>query len=254
MKGIVLLSGGLDSTLVLLKLLKEGLEVVPMFVDYNQWPLEGEFNSVHRIVRWTEHNPPLVEDWLKKGLKTNSSAFLLKQMVKIPVGLNTFEGKVGSVWGRGIALVGLAAMWAYTHGNDYEFIALGNHRGDVGPGCKPGQFDASLHDSLLEGTKGQLDLVLPIRELTVEDIGKELAKFDKELFDLTYSCYWYPPCGYKSVHEDYRCPGCRRKVIAMEAAADTDSGLYQYFQQRLFRLPNCKERTYQSTSAESTGY
>ena len=52
MKGIVLLSGGLDSALVLLKLLKEGHDVVPMFVDYHQWPLEGEFNAVHRIIRW----------------------------------------------------------------------------------------------------------------------------------------------------------------------------------------------------------
>ena len=254
MKGIVLLSGGLDSTLCLLKLLKEKHKVIPMFVNYNQWPLEGEFNAVHRVIKWTEHHSPEVDNWLDKGLKTNSSSLLLHQMIKLQIGLTTFEGRVGSVWGRSIALVGLAAMWAYTNGNDYEFISLGNHRGDVGPDCKPGQFDASLHDSLIEATKGQLDLVLPIRTLTIEDIGRELAGFGRELFDLTYSCYWYPPCGYKSLHEEYRCPGCRRKVIAMEAAAKKNTGLYEYFQQRLFRLPNCKERTYQSPLAEKTGY
>ena len=253
MKGIALFSGGLDSTLVLLKLLEEGHEVVPMFVDYNQWSREGEFNAFVRVRNWVEgkisgkynyNTPP--------GVLASYGTLL--QYIKIGIGLATFDGKVGSVWGRNIALVGLAAMWAYINGNDYEFIALGLHRGDVGPDCKPGEFDTSLHDSLLVGTKGQLGLILPIRDLTIEDIGKELAKFGKELFDLTYSCYWHPPCGYKSTNEDYRCPGCRRKVVAMKAAAEGDSGLYEYFQQRLFNLPNCQERTYQSPLAERTGY
>ena len=254
MKGIVLFSGGLDSTLCLLKLLQDGHEVVPMFVDYNQWPREGEFNSSHRVVSWIEKYPPEVDNWLKRGFKTSSSGSLLHQMAVVQIVLNTFEGRVGSVWGRNIALVGLAAMWAYTNGDDYEFISLGNHEGDVGPDCKPGLFDIDLDVALWNATKGKIRLTLPIRELTIEDIGEELAKFGKELFDLTYSCYWYPPCGYKSLHEDYRCPGCRRKRIAMEAAAERDSGLDQYFRERLYGHPNCKKVTYQSPLAEKVDY
>ncbi len=238
MKGIVLLSGGLDSTLVLLKMLKKGHECVPMFVDYNQWSLEGESIAVSRLIQYLE-----VE---KK--------YNLLQTVKIQIGLTTFEGRVGSVWGRNIALVGLAAMWAYTNGNDYEFIALGIHKGDVGPDCKPGAFDTYLGDALFQGTKEKLGLMLPIKELTIEDIGKELSKFGRELFELTYNCYWYPPCGYKSTNEEYRCPGCRRKVLAMKAAAKTNSSLQQYFQERLYRLPNYKQRTYQSPKADKVDY
>ena len=141
-------------------------------------------------------------------------------------------------------------MWAYTHGNDYEFIALGNHRGDVGPDCKPGQFDSSLHDALMEGTKGQLDLVLPIRDLTTEDIGRELARFGIP-WNLMYSCYWHPFCGYKSPKEDYRCPGCRRKTIAMRAGGATP--------EQLALPPNAPGNgigtfSYQSPLAEEVGY
>jgi len=238
MKGIVLLSGGLDSTLALLKLLKEGNEVVPMFVDYNQWSLEGE-----------EYSSVMVYHKLK-GSNLGDS---LRPLVTVKVDLDRYalpegEGsqKIGSVWGRNIALVGLAAMWAYTHGNDYEFVALGNHKGDVGPDCKPGGFDYHLDAALHWSTKDRISLLLPIEDLTIEDIGKELAKFGRELLDLTFSCYWWPPCGYRSLHEDYRCPGCRRKVLAMKAAGVTD--------QKLLELPNCQERTYQSPLAERPGY
>lgn len=244
MKGIVLCSGGLDSTLALLKLLKEGHEVVPMFVDYNQWSLEGEREAVDGIWAWLAI----------KGIYSNLGSVVSNKITWDGEWDEWKDERIGSVWGRNIALVGLAAMWAYTHGNDYDFIALGNHRGDVGPDCKPGLFDEDLDHTLRDATKSKIHLVLPIKELTIEDIGKELAKFGRELFELTYSCYWETPCGYRSPNDSYRCPGCRRKVLAMEAAAEGDSGLQEYFQQRLFRLPNCEGRTYQSPLAEEIGY
>ncbi len=240
MKGIVLLSGGLDSTLVLLKLLKDGREVVPMFVDYDQWSLEGELKATTEVVEWASH-PHFEGD--SDRCTFLSPGFHLKDLVEIRLGWKE-EEKVGSVWGRSIALVGLAAMWAYTHGDDYDFIALGNHKGDVGPDCKPGHFDYCLRNTLSEATKAKLDLILPIEELTVEDIGKELAEFGIP-WNLMYSCYWYPPCGYKSENEEYRCPGCRRKYLAMRAAGiDMEESA----------RPNCEEVTYQSPLSESPGY
>ena len=202
MKGIVLLSGGLDSTLVLLTLLREGHKVTPMFVDYNQWPLTEELAASLKVVSWSSKT----KFPLQNSVNLMAPGYRLQPLVELKVSLG--DQKIGSVWGRGIALVGVAAMWAYTHGNDYEFIALGNHQGDVGPDCKPGQFDASLHDALIEGTKGQLDLVLPIRHLTIEGIGKELAGFGIP-WNLMYSCYWTPYCQYKSTNDEYLCPGCR---------------------------------------------
>ena len=237
MKGIVLCSGGLDSTLALIKQLELGLECVPMFINYNQWPSEGEHEAFHNIVAWCKTT------WPSQVLDA----------VEPQISLGDDEG-IGSVWGRGIALVGIASMWAYTHDNDYDFIALGNHQGDVGPDCKPGSFDHQLNTLLFDTTKGKLSLSLPIRSLSIGDIGKELASYDKKLFELTYSCYWGPPCGYKSANDSYRCPGCRRKVMAMEAAAQGNSGLQEFFQERLYQLPNCESRSYQSPRAERVEY
>ena len=226
MKGIVLCSGGLDSTLALIRLLKEGNLCVPMFVDYNQWSLEGERNAVR------EASSYLVE---KEG------------KLSLPISLTIRNGetqeRVGSAWGRGIALVGLAAMYAYTHGDDYGFIALGNHRGDVGPDCKPGVFDARMDAVLETATKGRMRLSLPIRNLTVEDIGRELGEYGIP-WEYMYSCYWYPSCQYRSENDTYLCPGCRRKVIAMRAAKAPADRIY----------PPNGSRSYQSPLAEPTEY
>ena len=230
MKGICLCSGGLDSTLALVKLLEQGHEVVPVFVDYNQWSLEGELSALNSL----------------KGISL-LNRYILDYFYTIMVDLNSDDlvsPGIGSVWGRGIALVGLAAMWAYTHGDDYDFIALGNHRGDVGPDCKPTNME-ELDPVVRLMTKGRIEIWQPIRDLQIEDIGMQLKDYGVP-FDILCSCYWGPPCGYKSVKEEYRCPGCRRKVLAMKAAGITD--------EKLLNFPNGRERTYQSGKAEEVGY
>jgi len=250
MKGIVLLSGGLDSTLVLLTLLKEGHKVTPMFVDYNQWPLDQELAASIKVINWASSIGFPVDTTKSTSLSTpifSKPGYYLSSLVCLKI--RGDDQKVGSVWGRGIALVGLAAMWAYTHGNDYKYIALGNHSGDVGPDCKPGLFDINLNNTLIEATKCEMELVLPIRHLTTEDIGKGLAEFGIP-WNLMYSCYWTPHCQYKSTKDEYLCPGCRRKFLAMREGGATE--------EELLLPPNAfsaeEARTYQSDKAERPGY
>lgn len=231
MKGISLCSGGLDSSLALLKLLDQGHTVAPMFVDYGQWPRDKEYDAFLNVVSWC----------------TGTYKGQVKEFPVLTVRLGEDDQKVGSVWGRGIALAGLASMWAYTHGNDYDFIALGNHDGDVGPDCKPGNFDNQLNAVLFEGTKGRIGLSLPIRNYNIEKIGKEIGSHGLP-FDILYSCYWDPPCGYKSINETYRCPGCRRKALAITAAGHTVPEEVE------FPNGNRKGRSYQSEKAAKVGY
>lgn len=220
MKGICLCSGGLDSTLSLLKLLEEGHTVIPLFVDYNQWPAEEEERAFRVVLQHVK---------------------IQGQVIRVDLG---DSGRVGDAWGRTVALVGLAAMWAYTHGDCYQYIALGNHKGDTSPGLVPGPERVDkLNDALQEATKGRMTLIHPILELTNEDIGRALVQFSIP-WSFMYSCYWSPNCGYRSVHETYRCPGCRRKTIAMKAAGVLDDSLY---------LPNGGV-TYQSELAEKADY
>jgi 7-cyano-7-deazaguanine synthase len=228
-KGICLCSGGLDSTLALLTLLDHGKEVVPMFIDYNQWPMEKE-----REAFWA------VNHWIRQ--EDNLRSLLLDSAI-LKVDLGDRKDKVGSVWGRGISMVGLASMWAYLNGDDYDFIALGNHRGDVGPDCKPGSFDEHLYNCLQEGTRSKIKLELPIGHMDIKQIGWGLKSFSIP-FGLMYSCYWNPSCSYRSQNDTYLCPGCRRKALAMREIGLIDRGVG----------PNCKERTYQSSLAEKLEY
>lgn len=236
MKGICLCSGGLDSSLALIKLLEAGHQVVPMFADYNQWPVEEERQSFKYL---GEHI------WTRLALRDRLLDFV---EVKIALDWDGFNeakfigDKVGSVWGRGIALTGIAAMWAYTHGDDFDFIALGNHEGDVGPDCKPGEFDETLDILLRQSTKNKMHIELPVRALTVEQIGIELNERGID-FGKMYSCYWTPHCGYRSTNDKYECPGCRRKRSAMKAAGIVD-----------IDMPNGEKRSYQSSLATKLGY
>lgn len=231
-KGLVLHSGGLDSTLALIRLLEDRHTVRPYFVNYGQWSTPGEQLAVEEVYNWCKER--------------------YGDLILVPVeGETTIcdneDHRHGSVWGRGLALTGMAAMYAYTHGDDYDFIALGNHMGDVGPDCKPGLFDQALKQTLAFATKGKIDLVLPILKLSTEAIGMELARREVP-FEIMYSCYWGPPCGYKSINEVYRCPGCRRKTVAMEAAGIKDKELLSY--------PNGNQvgRSYQSPKADRVDY
>jgi len=226
-KGICLCSGGLDSSLALIKLLEAGHSVTPMFADYNQWPVEDERSSIERVWQWCSDNK------LSKGLDG---------LAEVKIGYIDESDKIGSVWGRGIALTGIAAMWAYTHGDDYDFIALGNHEGDVGPDCRPGEFDETLDILLRQSTKNRMHIELPVRNLTVEQIGIELNERGID-FSKMYSCYWSPFCGYRSTNDKYECPGCRRKRTAMKAAGIVD-----------IDMPNGEKRSYQSKLAAKLDY
>lgn len=227
-KGIVLCSGGLDSALVLIKCQEDTEYVTCLFVDYGQYPVERERVAFYSIYR-----------------QVGSKTFLPVEL-KLEIQGPPSNNHVGSVWNRTMALVGIASMWAYINGNDYNYIAVGSHLGDVGPDIKPGEYDNYLNAALLQGTKDQISLRLPIADLSVEDIGLQLV--DKVPFEIMYSCYWDPPCGFKSTEEHYRCPGCRRKILAMKAAKVTDHILLDY------PNGNYGGKTYQSKLAEKVDY
>ena len=224
MKGIVLCSGGLDSSLVLVKLMHEGHELTPIYIKHGHWAEEGELNTL-------------------KNFLTSRTFWRLSKLVEIDVNLGL---QVDGVWGRTIAFVGLAAMWSFTHGNDYDFIAIGNHIGDISPDLKPGMFNVELKSTLRIATKDRIKLLSPIYNYNIEKIGIELFNKYEVKPEEVYSCYWYPACGFRNIKDTYRCPGCRRKTIAMKAAGITDK--------KLLDMPNCYERSYYPENAEQSDY
>jgi 7-cyano-7-deazaguanine synthase len=221
-KVIVLATGGLDSTLCIARLAKWGFIVIPLFFDYGQYPKRLEEESVQAVC-WNLN--------VQRGFQN------IWEVEKASIDLNpTLEPGIALLdGGREIMLVGAALSWAFIHSNDYNFIALGTHAGNEGPGCKPGAFDELMNQAIKEATEGRTELLLPIQDLVEEEVGKELHSYMD--LKLTYNCYWDPPCGFKSKKETYRCPGCRRKALSMRA-----SGGYSA---KEMEWPNLTRKTYE---------
>jgi 7-cyano-7-deazaguanine synthase len=227
-KVIVLATGGLDSTLCIARLCSVGFDVTPLFFDYGQYPKRLEEQAVRRcidnlILKYYSKAP-----FIWKGF--------LQSVEKSTISLNpTLEPGIANLNGREVMLIGAAASWAYIHGNDYNYIAIGSHSENVAPGCKPGEFDSLMDMVLSVATEGKMNLLLPIRDLLEEQVGKELHEYLN--LKLTYNCYWDPTCGFKSKKEIYRCPGCQRKALSMKSA-----GAYT---EEEMKWPNLTRKTYE---------
>jgi 7-cyano-7-deazaguanine synthase in queuosine biosynthesis len=231
MRVISLVSGGLDSILATDELLKQGNEVLMLFVNYNQAQLLPERKAV-------EYFYGLFEETYVRGTVTNQVS-LLEQTVYLGG-----TKKVESAWGRTLLLLGCALSYNYSQrSNYYDAIGFGGHQGDKGPDIKPENREAFERVVDLS-SKGTIKLLYPIEEMDSVRIGEEF-KTRQLPIRMAYSCYWDPPCGYRSKNDSYRCPGCRRKAISMRVAgcgnAECD-------------LPNSWTTTYQSPLAEKLDY
>lgn len=224
-KVIVLATGGLDSTLCIARLAKWGFEVTPLFFDYGQYPKRLEEKAAERCVSTLGRK---LNGYEKGPIHYVEKASIDLRPTLEP-GIALLDG------GREIMLVGAALSWAFIHGNDYNFIALGTHAGNVGPGCKPGSFDELMNQVIKEATEGRTELLLPIQDLVEEEVGKELHSYLD--LKLTYNCYWDPPCGFKSKKESYRCPGCLRKALSMKSAGG--------YTEEEMKWPNLTRKTYE---------
>jgi len=223
-KVIVLATGGLDSTLCIARLASVGFDVTPLFFDYSQYPKRLEEEAVGSCVDGLH----LRYSDLWKGT--------LNEVEKSTIFLNPVsEPGIANLNGREVMLIGAAASWAYIHGNDFSYIAIGSHSENVAPGCKPGEFDYLMDRTLEVATEGKMNLLLPIRDLLEEQVGKELHGYLN--LKLTFNCYWDPPCGFKSRKESYRCPGCLRKALSMKSA-----GAYS---EEEMKWPNLARKTYE---------
>ena len=199
-KVIVLASGGLDSTLCMIKLLKEGHTVVPVFSNYNQYSLEGEEKSVHRVV-----------DWLGKDIDFRERKLHPVVEVKVDIGQRN-----AACPGRILAFVGAATIWAYTNNWSEGKIAIGIHMGDKDQdSCRVG-YEGFLNDTLKSLTQDRMEIITPLMGLSREGIAEELHEAGIP-WDILWNCYWFPSCGSQSTNMEYRCPGCRRKQLAMQS-------------------------------------
>ncbi len=211
---IVLASGGLDSSLVMAKLLKEGKTVIPFFSNYNQLCYEGESKSVRKVRNWLFEKFTLPELRSQRDKSPLEIQTWIKQVVEVHIDTNI--GKIAACPGRVLSFVGAACIWAFTNNWESGEIAIGIHGGDKDQdSCRIG-YEDSLNECVKVLTQGCMSVITPLMGMSREEMAKEIAEIGIP-WDIMYNCYWGGNgCGWQSKNMDYLCPGCRRKLESMQ--------------------------------------
>jgi 7-cyano-7-deazaguanine synthase len=191
-KAVVLLSGGLDSTVTLALAREEGYELFPFTFDYGQRH-DRELESARKIEDFygvEEHKI------LHIDLKQIGGSALTDKNIEIPEDRN--EEKIGDdvpvtyVPARNTILLAFAIGYAEAIGAEAVFIGANALDYSGYPDCRPEYFKAVQKVAEL-GTKIGLEgkpiqIKYPLINMTKAEIVKEGLRLEAPL-QLTWSCY-----------------------------------------------------------------
>jgi len=184
-RAIVLLSGGIDSTVCINLLINKKFHVSSIFIDYGQAANKYEEESSINISRFYDipHNI----------IRINSDVSFGK----------------GEIFGRNAFLILTGLMY---FSSQCDLLSIGIHSGSPYYDCSSSFFD-KLTDIIDESSNGKIAIIAPLISWTKEDIII-YATENKLPIHLTYSCEngTYPPCN--------KCLSCiDRRIISASSKA-----------------------------------
>ena len=217
MKAIVLLSGGLDSTLLLAKALEKGRKCLALSFDYGQrhrieldaaQAVAKHYRVPHRIIRFD------TQAFGKSCLVGDATVPKDRSIEEIVAGgiCSTYVPARNTLF-LAYAL-GQAELW------DAQEIHIGSNRHDYNgfPDCRPlymKRFQALIDVATEQAVKGSPpQLVTPLVEMEKGDIAREAFRLDVPI-GMTWSCY-DPTPEKKPCH---RCDACVLRDEALGAVA-----------------------------------
>jgi len=211
MKTVLILSGGLDSTTLLYRLLREGKEVLAISFDYGQ-KHRIELEMAKKTCEKLNVSHKIIEvPFLKEISKTSA----LTSDIEVPEGHYEAENmKTTVVPARNLIFASIAT--AYAINNDCDQIALGVHAGDhaIYADCRPG-FIAALSTTAYLSDDKHMSVSAPYLYMNKGQIVEEgeLMKVD---YALTWTCYKgeEKPCG--------KCGSCQERIEAFKFANAID--------------------------------
>jgi len=225
MKAVVLVSGGLDSTVLLHKMVKVYHdEVIALTMDYGQLHKReiqcAQYQAEVLDVQWKYLDISLVFDGVKTPLLGDGEIPKMTYAEQLKEGNGPVKTYVPN---RNMILLSIAAAQAIAIG--YDTVAYAAHMDDAAgsayPDCSP-EFVAKM-DSVLK-TQG-ISLFAPFvtghegRGWTKKDIVAKGIQLHVP-FEYTWSCYegGDEPCGV--------CGTCRDRIAAFEANGFLDPLMY----------------------------
>ena len=202
-KGIILLSGGLDSTVLLYLAKKNGYNLSALIFDYKQRH-KKEIESAKKIARLNGIKYYLVSlnlPWTRSGLTQKN--------IRIPANrcLKNKEIPTTYVAGRNIIFLSYAASLADSIGATRVFIGVHTQDYSGYPDCRP-EFIKGMQSSFSKGlVSRQIKIAAPLINMNKKTIIKLGLKLGVP-FRYTWSCYQGGsyPCG--------KCDSCRFRESA----------------------------------------
>ena len=224
MKAIVLLSGGLDSTVSLAYALSQGYDVVPLTMHYGQRHVR-ELESAKAV---SKHFGLKRHIFIDLDLTSFKISALISKDVDVP--LKRDGSEIGNdipvtyVPARNIIFLSIAAGLCESEGAEVIFIGANAIDYSGYPDCRP-EFFRAFERTLEVGTKAGVEghaprIEHPLLYLTKADIVK-LGEKLKAPLELTWSCYsgGAKACG--------KCDSCLLRLKGFEEAGSKDRIQYE---------------------------
>lgn len=199
--GILLASGGLDSTTLAYWLVKEGIQFIPLFIDYGQHCAVTELESLRKVLPESHLDKIEIID-IKSIYKHSRSRFI----------------QAGDLWSdtitaddlyipyRNVLILTVAASFAQTLGysNVYSAFINSNHAKEID--CSNEFFDRM--ESILK-EYGPVKINMPFRSYSKYEVAKIGISLGAPI-GATFSCQASPtiPCG--------ACPNCVDRLDALK--------------------------------------
>lgn len=219
-KVIVLLSGGMDSTVLLASYVHKNIECEAISLDYGQRHAR-ELIAAENVADYYGVHLTIVELALScEQLFSGAKSSQVGDRVDVPHGHYAAETmKTTIVPNRNMLLIALAGARAAATGSN--IVAYAAHAGDhaIYPDCRP-EFAEEMNKALALGNDPPIHLARPFIQLTKTEIcrlGYDLAV----PFDRTWSCYDPKPLDQGEPAILLHCGKCGTCVERREAFQDS---------------------------------
>lgn len=193
---VVLMSGGMDSTLCAAIALSQGFEVAGMHLNYEQRTEAREERAFSEICDFYKIKKRLLIDVSYfKQIGSSSLTEIEMQVSKADLDSNAIP--TSYVPFRNANILAISTSWAEAINASALFIGASQVDGSNYPDCRQSFFDA-FQSAIDLGTKPEstIKIIIPLINMTKADIVREGAKLGIP-FELTWSCYQNSdkPCG-----------------------------------------------------------
>lgn len=215
MESVVIVSGGMDSTTLLYKIVKEGEEAYALSFNYGQRH-KKELEMVKKICEKLRVPYKIIDITSINELLKGSA---LTDNIDVPEGYYEDENmKITVVPNRNMIMLSLAIGYAVSIGAKKVYYAA--HSGDhaIYPDCRP-RFVEKMNEVSKIANYQPVEVVAPFLHMDKGDI----VKLGKELgvdYSLTWTCYkgGEKACG--------KCGACMERLEAFEKAGLKDPIMY----------------------------